>query len=99
MHGADVIVRWNFKHIMQRRRIQGFEGVNRLGEHRREAEEFGEEEAKRRQCQLGCVTNEDADFVRNDALANPGRKPLADSLVSSWRVSGPGCPGSGAVES
>lgn len=31
---ADIIVSWNFKHIVQRRRIHGFEAVNTLMDYR-----------------------------------------------------------------
>lgn len=34
VYRADVIVSWNFKHIVQRRRIHGFEAVNTLMEYR-----------------------------------------------------------------
>ena len=34
IHKADIVVSWNFKHIVQRRRIHGFEAVNTLMEYR-----------------------------------------------------------------
>jgi hypothetical protein len=34
VHRADIVVSWNFKHIVQRRRIHGFEAVNTLMEYR-----------------------------------------------------------------
>ena len=34
VYRADIIVSWNFKHIVQRRRIHGFEAVNTLMDYR-----------------------------------------------------------------
>jgi hypothetical protein len=34
VYRADILVSWNFKHIVQRRRIHGFEAVNTLMEYR-----------------------------------------------------------------
>jgi hypothetical protein len=34
VYRADIIVSWNFKHIVQRRRIHGFEAVNTLLDYR-----------------------------------------------------------------
>jgi predicted nucleic acid-binding protein len=34
VYRADIVVSWNFKHIVQRRRIRGFEAVNALMDYR-----------------------------------------------------------------
>ena len=34
VYRADIVVSWNFKHIVQRRRIHGFEAVNTLMDYR-----------------------------------------------------------------